>query len=105
MCGLNGIFAYHAAANSPDETELLMVRDAMRARGPDASGMWWSTDRRCGLGHRRLSILDLLDRASQPMASADGKMVITFNGEIYNYQALRVELEAAGARFRTTSDT
>jgi asparagine synthase (glutamine-hydrolysing) len=52
-----------------------------------------------------LSILDLSDRASQPMASADGKLVVTFNGEIYNYQALRTELEAAGARFQTTSDT
>ena len=68
----------------------------MRARGPDGSGVWWSADRRCGLGHRRLSILDLSDRAAQPMASADGKFVVTFNGEIYNYQALRAELEAYG---------
>src|SRR5215813_1911401 len=105
MCGVNGIFAYHPAANAPDKAELLATRDAMRARGPDGSGLWWSSDRRCGLGHRRLSILDLSDRASQPMASADGKLVITFNGEIYNYNALRVELEAGGARFRTTSDT
>src|SRR6516165_73360 len=105
MCGVNGIFAYHSAANAPDEVELLATRDAMRARGPDGSGLWWSSDRRCGLGHRRLSILDLSERASQPMASDDGKLVITFNGEIYNYNALRVELEAAGARFRTTSDT
>src|SRR5438132_5191564 len=77
----------------------------MRARGPDGSGVWWSADRRCGLGHRRLSILDLSDRASQPMASADGKIVVTFNGEIYNYRVLRAELEAAGVRFRTSSDT
>jgi asparagine synthase (glutamine-hydrolysing) len=105
MCGVNGIFAYHSAANAPDEVELLGTRDAMRARGPDGSGLWWSSDRRCGLGHRRLSILDLSDRASQPMVSADGKLVITFNGEIYNYSALRAELEAAGACFGTTSDT
>jgi len=105
MCGLNGIFAYHPAAGAPEEVELLATRDAMRARGPDGSGLWWSTDWRCGLGHRRLSILDLSDRASQPMASADGKLVITFNGEIYNYKMLRAELEAAGARLRTTSDT
>ena len=72
MCGVNGIFAYHPAANSPDEVELLATRDAMRARGPDGSGLWWSSDRRCGLAHRRLSILDLSDRASQPMLSADG---------------------------------
>jgi len=105
MCGVNGIFAYHPAANVADEVELLATRDAMRARGPDGSGLWWSSDRRCGLGHRRLSILDLSDRASQPMVSAGGKLVITFNGEIYNYSALRAELEAAGVCFRTTSDT
>lgn len=105
MCGINGIFAYHQASSAPDEAELLATRDSMRARGPDGSGKWWRTDRRCGLGHRRLSILDLSDRAAQPMASADGNTVVTFNGEIYNYQALRAELEAAGARFRTTSDT
>jgi asparagine synthase (glutamine-hydrolysing) len=105
MCGVNGIFAYHSASNVPDEAELLATRDAMRARGPDGLGIWWSADRRCGLGHRRLSILDLCDRASQPMASADGKTVVTFNGEIYNYQALRSELEAAGVHFRTNSDT
>jgi asparagine synthase (glutamine-hydrolysing) len=105
MCGVNGIFAYHAAASTPREPELLATRDAMRARGPDGSGLWWSSDRRCGLGHRRLSILDLSDRASQPMTSADGKIVITFNGEIYNYKALRDGLEADGVQFRTSSDT
>src|SRR6516162_4461333 len=105
MCGVNGIFAYHPASNAPGEAELLATRDAMRARGPDGSGVWWSPDRRCGLGHRRLSILDLSDRAYQPMASADGKLFITFNGEIYNYKVLRAELEAAGVLFRTNSDT
>src|ERR1700751_1116196 len=105
MCGVNGIFAYHPAANAPDEMELLATRDAMRARGPDGSGAWWSADRRCGLGHRRLSIIDLSERASQPMASEDGRFVVVFNGEIYNYPQLRAELETDGARFRTTSDT
>jgi asparagine synthase (glutamine-hydrolysing) len=105
MCGINGIFAYHPAASRPREDELLATREAMRWRGPDGAGLWWNCDRRCGLGHRRLSILDLSERAAQPMVSSDGKLAITFNGEIYNYQALRAELEAAGARFRTTSDT
>src|SRR6266481_4358452 len=104
MCGINGIFAYHPASSASDPAELLATRDAMRARGPDGAGSWWSTDRRCGLGHRRLSVLDLSDRASQPMASADGKIVVTFNGEIYNYQELRAELEAAGINFQTNSD-
>ncbi|MGB6800368.1 MAG: asparagine synthetase B, partial [Xanthobacteraceae bacterium] len=105
MCGLNGIFAYHSAATWPDESELLATREAMRARGPDGAGTWWSADRRCGLAHRRLTILDLSDRASQPMISDDGSLVVVFNGEIYNYPQLRTELEAKGTRFRTTSDT
>ena len=77
----------------------------MRARGPDGAGTWWSADRHCGLAHRRLTILDLSDRASQPMISDDGSLVVVFNGEIYNYPQLRTELEAKGTRFRTTSDT
>src|SRR6202142_1854457 len=105
MCGINGIFSYHSAASLPKETELLATREAMRARGPDGSGIWWNTDRRCGLGHRRLSIIDLSERASQPMVSQDGGRVVTFNGEIYNYPALRTELEKQGVQFRTTSGT
>jgi asparagine synthase (glutamine-hydrolysing) len=105
MCGINGIFAYHSAASRPKEAELLHTREAMRARGPDASGAWWSADRRCGLGHRRLSIIDPSDRASQPMSSEDGLFVVVFNGEIYNYPELRAELDCDGIAFRTTSDT
>lgn len=105
MCGINGIFAFHSAASTPQEAELLKTREAMRARGPDGAGAWWSADRRCALGHRRLSIIDLSERASQPMASEDGRFVVVFNGEIYNYLELRKELETDGASFRTTSDT
>ncbi|HEX3883735.1 MAG TPA: asparagine synthase (glutamine-hydrolyzing) [Stellaceae bacterium] len=105
MCGINGIFAYHPAASALKESELLATRDAMRRRGPDGAGAWWSGDRRCGLAHRRLTILDLSDRAAQPMVGADGRLVVTFNGEIYNFPELRYELEADGFRFRTTSDT
>ena len=105
MCGLNGIYAYQGAANPPGREELIATRDYMAARGPDGIGEWWSEGRRCALGHRRLSILDLSDRASQPMASADGRLVIVFNGEIYNFPELRAELESAGRRFRTSSDT
>src|SRR5712692_9850301 len=105
MCGINGTFAYHPASSAPGEAELLATRDAMRLRGPDGSGAWWTKDRRCGLGHRRLAIIDLSGRASQPMTSEDGRFVVVFNGEIYNYPELRAELEADGARFRTTSDT
>ena len=105
MCGLNGIFAYHSAANAPKESELIATREAMRARGPDGYGAWCNPDRRCALGHRRLSIIDLSERAAQPMVSQDGRIAIAFNGEIYNYSQLRAELVAGGVHFRTTSDT
>jgi asparagine synthase (glutamine-hydrolysing) len=105
MCGLNGVFAFDPAAPAPTEAELIATRDHMAPRGPDGHGAWWSPDRRCGLGHRRLSIIDLSDRAAQPMTSADGRLVIVYNGEIYNFPELKRELETQGVRFRTTSDT
>ncbi len=105
MCGLNGVFAFHPAAPMPSEGELIATRDHMARRGPDGAGLWWTPDRRCGLGHRRLSIIDLSDRARQPMASADGGLTIVYNGEIYNFPELKRELDARGVRFRTSSDT
>src|SRR5690348_7573558 len=105
MCGLNGIFTYDVSAGLPDRHELIATRDHMRARGPDDAGEWWTEDRRLGLGHRRLSIMDLSDRASQPMVSNCGRYVVVFNGEIYNYRELRRDLKAKGRVLRTTSDT
>jgi asparagine synthase (glutamine-hydrolysing) len=105
MCGIVGIFACHASASAVDLSELRRMRDAMQRRGPDGSGEWLSDDRRVALGHRRLAIIDLHARASQPMHSADGLLHITFNGEIYNYRALREELEHKGYAFQTSSDT
>jgi asparagine synthase (glutamine-hydrolysing) len=105
MCGIAGIYAYHYAANPVDRAELWRTRDHMAARGPDGLGEWYSGDERVGLGHRRLTIIDLSDRGAQPMMSADGKLVVTFNGEIYNYRELRAALEAKGYRFRTQTDT
>jgi asparagine synthase (glutamine-hydrolysing) len=105
MCGINGIFSYHPAAPAALRSELIQTRDHMSARGPDGAGEWWDKSARVGLGHRRLSIIDLSDRASQPMASAGGDVVVTFNGEIYNHPELRRELESEGVVFRSTSDT
>ena len=105
MCGIAGIYAYHYAANPVDVVELRKIRDHMAARGPDGIGEWCSRDERVGLGHRRLAIIDLSERGAQPMVSADGKTVITFNGEIYNYRALRTNLESQGYVFRTRTDT
>ena len=105
MCGIAGIYAYHYAANAVDRAELRRIRDHMAARGPDGVGEWYSPDQRVGFGHRRLSIIDLSERGAQPMASADGKLVVTFNGEIYNYRQLRALLEAKGRIFSTQTDT
>jgi asparagine synthase (glutamine-hydrolysing) len=105
MCGLAGIFAYRAEAQPVDTTELLRIRERMAARGPDGSGLWVSEDRRIGLAHRRLAILDLTDAGAQPMVDDETGNRIVFNGEIYSYRELKAELEKAGHRFRSNSDT
>jgi asparagine synthase (glutamine-hydrolysing) len=105
MCGINGILAYRDAAGTVDRAELVRTRDHMAARGPDGEGAWIAADGRTGLGHRRLAIIDLSDAAAQPMASADGRLVVTFNGEIYNHRELRRGLEQRGHVFHSQSDT
>ena len=81
------------------------MEGSLEHRGPDDRGMYLSPDGRCGLTNTRLAILDLSAAGHQPMRSADGRRVIVFNGEIYNFLELRKELEAAGAVFRSQSDT
>ncbi len=105
MCGINGVFAFGRSALPVDRGELLRTRDFMAARGPDAAGDWVSQDERVGFGHRRLSIIDLSEAGAQPMFSADRKLAVTFNGEIYNYEELRLGLQARGHVFRSNSDT
>ncbi len=105
MCGINGIFAYGERAAQIDADELIRTRDAMRARGPDGQGAWHSSEGRLALGHRRLAIIDLSDLGAQPMSTADGRLTVVFNGEIYNYRELREELVRGGALFRSHSDT
>ena len=101
MCGIAGIF--HAETPKPvDSRRVERMCDAMTHRGPDGSGVW--TDAGIGLGHRRLSVIDL-EGSPQPMHSVDGQAVISFNGEIYNYRELRRELELEGSRFNTEGDT
>ena len=105
MCGIAGIFAYDRSAAPVDQEELLRIREAMVKRGPDGAGLWISPDRRVGLAHRRLAIIDLSASGAQPMATSDGWLRITFNGEIYNYRELRKELESKGFVFQSNSDT
>jgi asparagine synthase (glutamine-hydrolysing) len=103
VCGVNAIFAWSAGAASVDRAELIASRECMRSRGPDAADVWISDDGRVGLGHRRLSIIDLSPAGAQPMRREQN--VIVFNGEIYNYQDLRRELIARGVAFTSHSDT
>ena len=105
MCGIAGIIAYGRTAPAVDRRELDRIRDHMAARGPDGKATWLDAEGRIGLAHRRLAIIDLSEAGAQPMASADGRLVITFNGEIYNHEALRRGLEAKGRVFRSRSDT
>ena len=102
MSGIAGIF--HSYVPKPvDPARVGAMTEALAHRGPDGSGIWTAPG--VGLGHRRLSIIDLSDAASQPMLSADQRIAISYNGEIYNYRELRAELEAQGHAFRTQSDT
>ena len=105
MCGIAGAFSYQDSAPPVDREQLLRTREAMVSRGPDGDGLWVSEDCRVGLAHRRLAIIDLSERGAQPMASADGRLRVTFNGEIYNYRELRAELENRGCHFHSDSDT
>ena len=105
MCGIAAIFSYHDGAVPVDPAELSRIADQMHLRGPDAQGQWLDQRQQVGLAHRRLSIIDLSADASQPMAIADGRFRIVFNGEIYNYRELRAALEAAGHHFCSHSDT
>lgn len=105
MCGVAAIFAYGRAAGPVGAAELAAIHGAMRARGPDDEGVWFSTDRKVALAHRRLAIIDLTPGGHQPMTSEGGAYILTYNGEIYNFPALRRQLEQEGRRFRTQSDT
>ena len=104
MCGIAGFLASGFRAEEAT-VALRRMTDAIRHRGPDDAGQWLDSDAGIALGHRRLSILDLSPEGHQPMVSASGRYVITFNGEIYNWQELRKEEEAHGVRFRGHSDT
>ena len=105
MCGVAGIL--HFGRSDPVTSNILhKMNNAMLHRGPDGDGIYISKNRRIGLGHRRLSIIDLSEGASQPMSNGDGSVWISYNGEIYNHQLLRSQLETRGYHFHSHhSDT
>lgn len=101
MCGIAGMV--HLDGSPVDRGRLDALTDALAHRGPNGRGA--HIDGNGGLGHRRLSVLDLSDAGAQPMLSRDGTMALTFNGEIYNFEELKKELEAKGHSFQSRSDT
>ncbi len=104
MCGIAGHWS-PGTATARLEADARRMTKAVQLRGPDGDGHWVDEATGVALGHRRLAIIDLTPTGAQPMASADGRFVITYNGEVYNFQDLREELLALGATFRGTSDT
>jgi asparagine synthase (glutamine-hydrolysing) len=104
MCGIAGIASFTRSGSECAAVTKAMVT-TLAHRGPDDSGIWPSPDGSVVLGHRRLSIVDLSPLGHNPMQYGDGRLWITFNGEVYNFHELRQELEAAGYRFRSQTDT
>jgi asparagine synthase (glutamine-hydrolysing) len=98
MCGISGVLAFERTNFEVTADYLARMRDTMVHRGPDGAGLWISSNRKVGLAHRRLAIIDLADAASQPMTNQDGSLQLVFNGEIYNHAEIRRELEELGQR-------
>jgi len=102
MCGIVGTATARGGVSA---NAICQMRDTLRHRGPDQAGVWLSREQTVGLGHQRLSILDLSEAGRQPMVSSSGQHQIVFNGEIYNYRELREQLRSKGHTFRTGTDT
>ncbi|MDW6020581.1 asparagine synthase (glutamine-hydrolyzing) [Mesorhizobium sp. BAC0120] len=105
MCGIAGILLAPHAVHTGSLRAIAQMTSALHHRGPDGEGFWVNREAGLALGHRRLAIIDLSEAGRQPMCSASGRHVITFNGEIYNFRDLRRDLESTGHSFRGTSDT
>src|SRR5438309_215345 len=101
MCGICGLVDFSGVRLEPDLLD--RMSDTLRHRGPDDSGVF--VDGPAGLGHTRLSIIDLSPTGHQPMHDADGRYTLVYNGELYNFREIRRELETYGCRFRGTSDS
>ncbi len=102
MCGISGIVSFDKKV---EPVVIQKMISTLHHRGPDGEGVWLNNAQQIGLGHNRLSIIDLTDNGHQPMQYANGRYTITFNGEIYNYLELKNDLQKRGYCFRSTSDT
>ena len=106
MCGITGFLLLQGNGSAAEPTKVIKsMSDMLVHRGPDSSGDWTDPAAGVALGHRRLAIVDLSQGGHQPMISANGRWVVTYNGEVYNFRELRQELENTGCRFRGHSDT
>jgi asparagine synthase (glutamine-hydrolysing) len=104
MCGITGV--YHFNNNKKTSKEIVdQMRDSLSHRGPDGKGTYVSENQKVGFGHRRLSILDLTEAGAQPMSDKDKNIYITYNGEIYNFQEIKSDLEKKGYKFQSKTDT
>jgi asparagine synthase (glutamine-hydrolysing) len=92
MCGIAGVLTSSTAARATLARDALAMANSLAHRGPDDHGIWSDLDAGIALTHRRLAIVDLSPAGHQPMISADGRFIIIFNGEIYNFQEIRTEL-------------
>jgi len=102
MCGIVGAWT---PQNKINKDILLKMRDSLSHRGPDDSGFYIDEKNNLGLGHRRLSVIDLSEKAHQPMLSENGNLIMVYNGEVYNFQEVKKELEKKGYKFRSNSDS
>ena len=105
MCGISGILLHPEKSDLRKLASIARMTTTLQHRGPDAGGTWIDTDGGIALGHRRLSIVDLSEAGKQPMLSRDKNLVMSFNGEIYNFEELRLKLEEMGHHFRGHSDS
>ncbi len=96
MCGICGFYKVDKYAREIDRRYIEDMNFQMILRGPDGGGVWMHKENRCGFGHRRLSIIDISENASQPMQNEDGSIIVVFNGEIYNHAEIRKELSEIG---------
>ena len=104
MCGIGGVaLVSNSDIDIPRVLGLMIAKQTHR--GPDGKGLWWDESLKIGLCHTRLAILDLTEAGQQPMSSQDGRFMIAYNGEIYNWRELRETLELHGVRFYTKTDT